>query len=657
VSSAGRSFPVAVRHAPRRPEGRPEPAVAAAVRAALAETEGDVLAFLPGAGEIARTAALLEGAPAAVVPLHGSLAPAEQDRALRPDAAGRRKVVLATSIAETSLTIDGVRVVVDGGLSRVPRFSARTGMTRLETVRVSRAAAEQRAGRAGRQGPGTCYRLWSAADHAGLVPHHAPEILEADLAPLALALAAAGVRDAATLRWLDPPPAAALAQARELLAELGALDAAGAPTAHGRRMAALGLHPRLAHMLLAARDLGAGAAALACELAALLEERDVLRGEAGPADADVRLRLELLHARPVPPVVAGARVLREGVERVRAHAAQLRRALRAGTARGDAAFAGVLLALAYPDRIAQRRVASRRYVLRNGRGAAFERDQALAREAWLAVAALDGAGAESRILLAAPLERAELERHFAGQVTVEDAVAWDDASAAVRARRTTRLGALVLADAPLRDPDPARVAAALAEAVRARGPGALPWSEGAARLRERLAFLHAHDATWPDVSDDALLATLDAWLVPHLHGARALADVARLDLAALLLGRLDHARRRQVDALAPTHVEVPTGSRIPVDYADPRAPVLAVRLQELFGSRETPAVLGGRVPLTLHLLSPAHRPVQVTRDLAGFWAGSYADVRKDLRGRYPKHEWPEDPLAAAPTRRAKRPGR
>jgi ATP-dependent helicase HrpB len=652
VAGSGRSWPVEIRHAPRPVEGRIEGAVAATVRDALADTEGDVLVFLPGVGEIRRVEEAL-GAPAgvAVLSLHGSLPPGEQDRALRADPQGRRKVVLATSVAETSLTIDGVRVVVDGGLSRVPRFSPRTGMTRLETVRVSRASATQRAGRAGRQGPGVCYRLWTAADEAGLVPHHAPEILEADLAPLALALAAAGVTDATTLRWLDPPPAASLAHARELLAELGALDAAGRVSPHGRRMARLGLHPRLAHMLLAAGD--DGARALACDLAALLEERDVLRGEQGPPDADVRLRLDVLRARPVPHAVGPWRVLRESVERVRTHADQLRRSLRAGTQPADSARAGELMALAYPDRVAQRRGASRRYLLRNGRGAVLASDQALAREPWLAVAELDGAGAESRVLLAAPLDAEELERRFAAQVTSEDVVTWDDAAAAVRARRVTSLGAIVLREAPLRDPDAALVAGALAAAIRTRGGGALPWSEAASRLRERLAFLHALDASWPDVSDAALLATLDDWLVPHLAGARSLEDVGRLDLAALLVAGLDHRRRRALDELAPTHVTVPSGSRLPVDYADPAAPVLAVRLQEMFGARDTPRVGGGRVPLTLHLLSPAHRPVQVTRDLAGFWATSYFDVRKDLRGRYPRHPWPEDPLAAPPTRRAK----
>ncbi|MFL5506985.1 MAG: ATP-dependent helicase HrpB [Gemmatimonadales bacterium] len=651
VSSQGQTFPVTIRHAPRRPDGRIEDAVAATVRDALAETEGDVLVFLPGVGEIRRVESALTGVTPTVIPLHGTLAPTDQDRALRPDPQGRRKVILATSVAETSLTIDGVRVVVDGGLSRVPRFSPRTGMTRLETVRVSRASATQRAGRAGRQAPGVCYRLWSVADEAGLVPHHAPEILEADLAPLALAVAAAGAHDGTSLRWLDPPPAASLAQARELLAELGALDPAGHPTAHGRRMARLGLHPRLAHMLLSGDD--DAMRALACDLAALLEERDVLRGDFGPPDADVRLRLDVLRARPVPHMVGPWRVVREGVERVRAHADHLRRALRVGKSAADSVFAGELLALAYPDRIAQRRGDSRRYLLRNGRGGVLAADQALAREPFLAVAELDGAGTESRILLAAPLEGDALERRFGEQVSVQDIVSWDDAAATVRARRVTTLGAIVLRESALRDPDPALVAEALAEAVRARGIASLPWGETATRLRERLAFLHALDPAWPDVSDATLLATLDAWLVPQLGNARSLEDVGRLDLASLLTAGLDYAKRRQLEELAPTHVTVPSGSRLPIDYADPAAPVLAVRLQEMFGARDTPRIAGGRVPLTLHLLSPAHRPVQVTRDLAGFWAASYFDVRKDLRGRYPRHPWPEDPLAAEPTRRAK----
>ncbi len=658
VTSAGRSFPVGIRYAPRRPEPRQlEAAVAATIREALAADPGDLLAFLPGAREIQRTRERLEdgGVDALVVPLHGSLDAGEQDRAIRPDPGGRRKVILATSIAETSLTIDGVRIVVDGGYARVPRFSPRTGMTRLETVRVTRAGAAQRAGRAGRQAPGTCWRLWPEAEQAGLVPFQQPEILEADLAPLALALADAGVADAATLRWLDPPPAPTLAQARELLRELGALDAAGRITPHGRELLALGTHPRLAHLLLRGRALGLGT--LACRLAALLGERDILQGEGVPPDADVSLRLEALAGRTPPPSVHGFTVRRDAAFRVRDEAEALARDLglgRGGDAPADPADAGRLLALAYPDRVAARREgAAGRYLLRNGRGAAFPTRQALAESAWIVAAELDGAGAESRILLAAAVELEAILEAFGDQVTREDEVRWDDAAGTVRARRVERLGALVLREGALAEPDPARVAAALADGIRGRGLAALPWGEGAARLRERIAFLRALDAAWPDWSDAALLASLDEWLVPRLAGMRKLADLARLDLGALLLDRLDWRQRGRLDELAPTHVTVPSGSRLPVDYADPRAPVLAVRLQEMFGATDTPRVGGGRVPLTLHLLSPAHRPVQVTQDLAGFWRTSYFDVRKDLRGRYPKHPWPDDPLAEAPTRRAK----
>lgn len=660
VRSEGRAFPVTLRHAPTRPGARElVPAVAAAVRQALAETAGDLLAFLPGAGEIARVAQALApgggaglGAGVRVLPLHGALPPAAQDDALRPDAAGRRKVVLATAIAETSLTLDGVRVVVDAGLARVPRFSPRTGMTRLATVRASRAATEQRAGRAGRQAPGTCYRLWPEAEQAGLVPYLAPEILEADLAPLALTLAETGVADAAALRWLDAPPAPALAQARALLRQLGALDAAGRITPHGRAMAALPVHPRLAHLLLRARDLGAGA--LACELAALLEERDLLRGRGAPPDADLRLRVELLRERGTPAAWHGADVAREGLRRARAEAAQLRRLLRVAAGSGDPHDTGLLLAFAYPDRIAQRRPGSEtRFLLRNGRGAALAAPQALGRSDYVVAAELDDAGGESRIFLAAPVELAQLEAHAADQLETAEEVAWDEATGAVRARRVTRIGALELRAAPVATPDPAALTAALLAVVRREGLGALPWRDAALTLRQRVAFLRTLDSAWPDWGDAALLASLEAWLAPHLAGARRRDDLARLDLHDILLAALPWDRRAALDRDAPTHVAVPTGSRIAVDYADPTAPVLAVRLQELFGCEETPRVGGGRVPLTLHLLSPARRPVQVTRDLAGFWRTSYFDVRKDLRGRYPRHHWPENPLEAEPTRRAK----
>ncbi|HEX8453126.1 MAG TPA: ATP-dependent helicase HrpB [Longimicrobium sp.] len=654
VTSEGRSFPVETRYLARPVDGHSEPAVARAVRAALAEHDGDLLVFLPGAGEIRRVEGLLAeedlGRGVRVAPLHGTLPQEAQDAAIEPSRPGERKVVLATSIAETSLTIEGVRVVVDGGWMRVPRFAPRTGMTRLETVRVTRASADQRRGRAGRVGPGVCYRLWTEGEQAALVPHGVPEIMDADLAPLALELAAWGVRDPAELSWLDPPPAAAYSQARELLAQLGALDAAGAITAHGRRMSGVGLHPRLAHMVLRAAELELGG--LGCGLAALLANRDPFRAREGaPPDADVRLRVEALRGGRAP---AGAwSVDRDSLRRIADEARQLARGAGIGARGGGSSdAAGMLLALAYPDRIAQRRQGGGgRFLLRNGRGAAFAHPQPLAEAAYVVAAELAGHGRESRIYLAAPVELAELEAHFADQIETEESVAWDAEAGAVRARRRERLGALVLRESPLADADPERITAALLDGVRERGLGALPWSKSARQLQERLVFLRRADASWPDASDEGLLAGMEEWLAPHLHGVSSLAQLARLDLAAILESMLPWDRRRRLDEQAPTHVEVPSGSRIAVDYSDPEAPVLAVRLQEVFGWTETPRIAG--VPLTLHLLSPAHRPVQVTRDLASFWRTTYFDVKKDLKGRYPKHYWPDDPLAATPTRRAR----
>jgi ATP-dependent helicase HrpB len=557
--------------------------------------------------------------------------------------------VLATSIAETSLTIEGIRIVVDSGFSRVPRFSPRTGMTRLETVRVTRAAADQRHGRAGRLGPGICYRLWTEIEQAQLVPHGRPEILEADLAPLALELAIAGIADPLDLAWLDPPPPAALAQAHELLRELEAIDGTGRATSHGQAIAALGVHPRFAHMLLRARALGY--ALTACAVAALLGERDLLRGETASANADLRGRLEAI----VSPTARDA-VDRATLHRVRTEMERLARALDVTRTRErlDPAIAGVLIAFAYPDRIGKRRGAHGRYVLRNGRGATLDTRDPLGNEELLAVAAIDGREPDSRIFLAAPLTRDELEASFGEQILIDREISWDAASDSVVARRRERLGAIVLADHPLADPDPVEVAAALVRALAAAGVDALPWSDGARRLRERMAFLHQIDPTWPDVSDVGLATSIEEWLAPRVIGMRRRAEVSRLDLGAALLERLDWRQRTALDELAPTHLVVPSGSRIPIDYSDPELPVLAVRLQEMFGLPDTPRIAGGRVPLTLHLLSPAQRPVQVTRDLAGFWRSSYFDVQRELRGRYPKHDWPDDPLAASPTSRAKR---
>ena len=653
VTSVGRTFPVDVRYSGRRPEQRIEGAMAAAIRQTIATDTGGVLAFLPGVAEIRRTHELLAGAMPAGTRLHtlyGDLPADVQDAAIRSPADGERKIVLATSIAESSVTIDGVRVVIDGGLARVPRFSPRNGMTRLETVRVSRASADQRCGRAGRTTPGLCIRLWAAEEQAGLVARATPEILEADLAPLSLELAFAGVRDPATLRWLDALPAAALSQARELLVELEALDADGRITAHGRAMAEFGTHPRLAHMLLRSRDAGRGGTA--CGIAALLEERDVLRRDPLHRDPDLRSRLRLLAGdrRDLPPDVDRDALRRVG-ERSRLWREQLRVPR---DERIDEDACGWLLALAFPDRVAQRRPgAAGRYLMRNGHGARVEDPGTLAAAPYLAVAELDGRVPESRIFLAAPVDAPDIERLFAPQVSRDCVVEWDATGGTIVARARERLGAILLRESPLPHPDEEAVARALMHAIRRRDGVQLAWSDGARQLRHRVAFLRRLDSTWPDWSDATLDTTLERWLLPHLDGRRRRLEVEQLDLAAILLQDLDWERRRELDRLAPTHVVVPSGSRIPVDYADPDAPVLAVRLQEVFGLDETPSVAGGRVPLTLHLLSPAHRPVQVTRDLAGFWRSSYFDVRKELRGRYPRHEWPEDPRSAVPTRRAK----
>jgi ATP-dependent helicase HrpB len=654
ITSGGRLHPVAVRYVGRRDGQRPDAAVAVVVRQALARDEGSVLAFLPGAAEIRRTLALLDDGSlprdVRLHPLYGDLPPAAQDAAIAPAPTGQRKVVLATSIAETSLTIDGVRIVVDGGLARVPRFSPRSGMTRLETVRVSQASSEQRCGRAGRTAPGICYRLWAAEDQAALLQRATPEILETDLAPLALDLAVAGVRDPGELRWLDLPPGAGLSQARELLHQLDALDDAGRLTAHGRDMATFGVHPRLGHMLLRGRTMGLGSTA--CIVAAVIQERDVLRRDAVHREADLRLRVGL--------VADGGRadhhdVDRDALHRVREQARTWRAQLGAADSeRIDEDAVGRLVALAYPDRVAQRRAGSgERFLMRNGLGAVLDDGGALTGAAFLAIADLDGRAPQSRVYLGAALGRAEIDELFGAQVSREEIVAWDAAGGAVRAQLRERLGAIVLREVPVREPDDERVARVLLTAI-SRGDGlAVHWSSAAQRLRERLAFLHRWDDAWPDVGDVALRESMEQWLMPRLAGLRTRAEVERLDPGGMLLDLLTWEQRRALDVLAPTHVTVPTGSRIAVDYGDPQAPVLAVRLQELFGLADTPRVAGGAVPLTLHLLSPARRPVQVTRDLAGFWRSSYFDVRKDLRGRYPKHEWPDDPLSAAPTRRAK----
>lgn len=644
IESAGRMFPVDTRYLDREPMGRLEDNIATAVRRALAEETGSALVFLPGVGEIRRVEERLQGigADVDVAPLYGDLSPVEQDRAIAPSAPGRRKVVLATSIAETSLTIEGVRIVIDSGQMRVPKFSPRSGMTRLETVRVSQASADQRRGRAGRLEPGICYRLWPEQAQRGLLPFTPPEILDADLAPLALELAAWGTSDAASLPWLTPPPAASLAAARALLADLGAIDATGAITPHGRAMVRLGQHPRIAHLVLKGRELGQGK--VAALLAAILGERDFLRLPPGQRDADLRHRVDI--------ALSGRR---DGSLRLIQEAARRLMPRGGGEERADIAMTGPLLALAYPDRIGRRRAGTAgRYLLSGGRGAALAEGDPMANEEFLVVADLDGSAQESRIFLAAPITVAEIEELYADRIVDEQLVQWSARDGAVLARRRRRLGALPLEDKPLAQADPEKLRAAMLDGVRQLGLGVLPWSDDLVRWRERIGFLRRHGGEdWPDLSDSALLSSLADWLGPYLDGVSRRDHLARVDLGAALKALVPWEKQREVDRLVPTHIEVPSGSRMPIDYANPDEPTLSVRLQEMFGLIETPRIAGGKVPLTIHLLSPARRPVQVTRDLASFWANGYRAVKSELKGRYPRHYWPDDPLIAEPTARAR----
>ncbi|TBU88189.1 ATP-dependent helicase HrpB [Stutzerimonas kirkiae] len=664
VTSEGRMFPVQTRWGqPYRPGEFIEPRVVRACLEALDEQGGSILVFLPGLAEIRRVhqqlaEALGDRPELLLCPLHGELELNAQRAAIEPAPVGKRKLVLATNIAETSLTIEGVRVVIDAGLERVPRFDPGTGMTRLDTQRISRASAEQRAGRAGRLEPGVCYRLWSQAQHEQLAAHSTAEVLQADLAGLALQLARWGVSPD-QLRWLDQPPAAAFAQARELLLRLGALKADGGLSAHGRAMAVLPAHPRIGHLLLRGHALGL--TAMACEVAALLGERDILRG----AGADLHSRLAMLDA--------GARLPRQAqaaVQRVKRLARQYRGFLREHPARpvADPAhprWLGCLLALAYPDRVAcQRRAGGAEYRLANGRAALFGEVDALMKHPWLVVAELGSRQGqrEERIYLACDLEAGLFDTVLAEQVTTLDALDWDEREGVLRAERQRRVGELVLAREPLPGLDASARGRALLGVVRRKGLELLPWTAELRQFQARVALLRGLDlqrdghSPWPDLDDTALLDTLEQWLLPYLDNVSRLSHFGQLDLASILRNALPWPLPQQLEEMAPTHIEVPSGSSIRLDYGE-TPPVLAVRLQELFGLASTPRIAGGRQPLMLHLLSPARRPVQVTQDLASFWANTYAEVKKDLKGRYPKHYWPDDPLVAEPTARARPRGR
>ncbi|QEM68183.1 ATP-dependent helicase HrpB [Geobacter sp. FeAm09] len=664
LSSAGRSFPVEEVYLEERSSGRLPDRMVAAIQRALRETEGDLLAFLPGSGEIRTCASLLAGCGlgekgVSVHQLYGDLPFDEQQRAIQP---GRqRRVVLATSIAETSLTIEGVRTVIDSGLSRRLRFDPASGMNRLVTVRESASSAEQRKGRAGRLGPGTCYRLFSRHTLSAMTPHTPPEILDTDLSPLVLELAAWGVADPQGLAWLDPPPAAALAVGRRLLADVGALDAQGRITAPGRSMMRLPLHPRLSRLLLRAQELGCSR--LGCDLAALVSERDIFRA-AGVGRAprvglsDIGERLECLHAwrnGGSGGQWADTAALK-AVERVSRQLAHLLPpAAKDRPVDTDEATARLLLA-AYPDRVARSRGDGEgRYLLASGRGARLSPRSVTRKADYIVAVDVDGGGqGEGTIHLASEVGEELLHRECAGLIVRQNAITWSEREKRIVAAREECFGALRLSSAPY---TPAREEACpvILEAVRASHLELLDMNDGVRRMQGRVALLRRAlpEDGWPDLSDENLLETLEEWLGPHLAGVRTAQQLRALDLAPLVLGLLDYRRQRLLDELAPTHLEVPSGSRIRLDYGSGEWPVLAVKLQELFGLADTPAIARGRVGVLLHLLSPAGRPIQVTRDLKGFWNGAYHEVKKELKGRYPKHPWPDDPWSAQPTRRAK----
>ncbi|AMA55459.1 ATP-dependent helicase HrpB [Bradyrhizobium sp. CCGE-LA001] len=641
VESEGRAFPVETRYLGRKADAPIERQMADAIASALRADSGSVLAFLPGAAEIRRTQNFLgervQDASIEIVPLFGALDAAVQDRAIAPAPKGTRKVVLATSIAETSLTIEGVRIVVDSGLARVPRYEPDIGLTRLETVRASRAAVDQRRGRAGRTEPGVCYRLWDEPQTASLAPYTQPEILSADLSSLVLDLAQWGVADPAALSFLDPPPQPAWKEAKSLLAELNALDGDGRITAEGKSLRALALPPRLARMVVDSHRAGCGEAA--AEIAAIITERGL-----GGDSVDLEHRRDQFR-RDRSPRASSARDL------ARRWAAQVAASEKAGPQ--EDLTTGLMLAYAFPDRVARNR-GNGSFVLANGRGASVEQSSSLARAPYIAIGEMTGTAASGRILLAAQITQDEIESHFAEHIESTEDVSFDRGAMALRARRKRVLHAITLSEATLAVSPSEDTARIFADGLIAAGLDRLPWSKAAKQWRDRVMFLRkAEGDSWPDLSDDGLIARRDEWLVPALYDKVALKDVSAGDLSDALMALLPWEMRARLDREAPTHFEAPTGSVLAIDYEAEQGPTIAVRLQELFGLNTHPSIAAGKVPLVLELLSPAQRPVQVTRDLPGFWRGSYAAVRSDLRGRYPRHPWPDDPANALPTRRAK----
>ncbi len=674
INGTGTLYPVTVQHlapAAHTDSSRPDHIAintAQAVARVLTEQEGDILVFLPGGGEIRRAASRL--APLArehnlaLFPLYGNLPLAEQARAVRPDFQGRRRIILATTIAETSITIEGIRTVIDCGWKRVPRFDPNSGLSRLTTTRISRAAADQRAGRAGRLGPGACYRLWNPGGEHSLAAFDRPEILEADMASLVLELAAWGVTEPSTLAWLDPPPPGACAQARDLLTHLDSLDGHGRITALGKKMTCLPLHPRLAHMVLQAAP--GPAQKLACDLAALLSERDILTGRARSVDIEERLHALEVFRRNGPDAAHALGADPGGCQRVDRISRQLIRLIAAPAPKkqressASTTQPGSLVALAFPDRLGQLRTDARgRYKLSSGRGALLPEHDPLAASPYLAVADLDAGQKEGRIFLAAALSKNEIQTLFGPHLTKVKEIVWDQKNAAVSARKLTCLGALILSEQMIRNPDAEAVQQALLKGIRTMGLACLPWTEMARSLQARIESLRIWQpaANWPNLSDAQLGNSLQDWLGPFLGGIKNKEQLQKINLLEILRNHLGWALCNRLDQEAPTHIQVPSGSRIKLQYDNQGAPpILAVRLQEMFGLAETPALAGGTVPVLLHLLSPARRPIQITRDLRGFWNDAYHQVKKELKGRYPKHHWPDDPWQALPTSRTK-PGR
>jgi ATP-dependent helicase HrpB len=656
IASEGRAFPVETRYLGRKADAPLERQMADAIATALRADPGSVLAFLPGAAEIRRTQNFLgervHDASIEIVPLFGALDAGVQDRAIAPASKGHRKVVLATSIAETSLTIEGVRIVVDSGVARVPRYEPDIGLTRLETVRASRAAVDQRRGRAGRTEPGVCYRLWDEPQTASMAAYTQPEILSADLSSLMLDLAQWGVRDPSTLAFLDPPPAPALKEARSLLHELGALDSDDRITAEGKSLRALALPPRLARMIVDSHRLGAGEEA--AEIAAVLTERGL-----GGDNVDLEVRLDQFRRDRSQRATSARSQAQRWASQVAATPTPNPSPQGGGerTAQAELPSAGMMLALAFPDRVARNR-GNGSFVLANGRGAAVDPASALARAPYIAVAELTGTAAQGRILLAVRITLEEIELRFADQIETSDEVTFDRTAMALRARRKRALHAITLSEAPLALSPSADTARVLADGLIAAGVDRLPWSKPSKQWRDRVMFLRKAEAdplesVWPDLSDDALAAQRETWLVPALYDKVSLKELSATDLSEALMTLLPWELRARLEREAPTHFEAPTGTMLAIDYEAEQGPTIAVRLQEFFGLNTHPSIAKGAIALVLELLSPAHRPVQVTRDLPGFWRGSYAAVRSDLRGRYPRHPWPEDPASAVPTRRVK----